>query len=75
MSDMRFIILGIALIFVGFIILGAFGHEYQAATLESNEFGMFIQNNGSNNIFWINFSIHHIGNNFINQRSQRRLGQ
>ena len=39
MSDMRFIILGIALIFVGFIILGAFGHEYQAATLESNEFG------------------------------------
>ena len=36
---MRFIILGIALIFVGFIILGAFGHEYQAATLESNEFG------------------------------------
>ena len=39
MSDMRFIILGIALIFVGFIILGTFGHEYQAATLESNEFG------------------------------------
>jgi len=39
MSDMRFIILGIALIFVGFIILGVFGHEYQAATLESNEFG------------------------------------
>jgi len=38
MSDMRFIILGVALIFVGFIILGAFGHEYQAATLESNEF-------------------------------------
>jgi len=33
MSDMRFIILGIALIFAGFIILGAFGHEYQAATL------------------------------------------
>ena len=39
MSDMRFTIIGIALIFVGFIILGGFGHEYQAATLESNEFG------------------------------------
>ena len=31
MSDMRFIILGVALIFVGVIVLGAFGHEYQAA--------------------------------------------
>ena len=39
MSDMRFIIIGIALTFVGFIILGGFGHNYQAATLESNEFG------------------------------------
>jgi len=38
MSDMRFIMIGIALIFVGFIILGVFGHNYQAATLESNEF-------------------------------------
>jgi len=39
MSDMRFIIIGIVLIFVGFIILGGFGGNYQAATLESNEFG------------------------------------
>ena len=39
MSDMRFIMIGIALIFVGFIILIVFGHNYQAATLESNEFG------------------------------------
>jgi len=39
MSDMRFTIIGIALIFVGFIILLVFGHNYQAATLESNEFG------------------------------------
>ena len=39
MSDMRFIIIGVALIFVGFIVLGAFGHDYQAATFESNEFG------------------------------------
>lgn len=36
---MRFTIIGIALIFVGFIILGSLGHEYQTATLESNEFG------------------------------------
>lgn len=39
MSDIRFIIIGVALIFTGFIILGGFGHDYQAATLESNEFG------------------------------------
>lgn len=38
MSDMRFILIGIGLIFVGFVILGAFGHDYQAATFESNEF-------------------------------------
>jgi len=38
MSDMRFTVIGIALIFVGFIILGVFGHDYQAATIESNEF-------------------------------------
>lgn len=36
---MRFIIIGVILIFVGFIILGAFGHEYQTAAIESNEFG------------------------------------
>jgi len=39
MSDMRFIMIGIALVFGGFIILGVFGHNFQAATLESNEFG------------------------------------
>ena len=39
MSDMRFIMIGIVLVFVGFIILGVFGQDYQAATLESNEFG------------------------------------
>jgi len=39
MSDMRFTMIGIVLIFVGFIILGVFGHNYQAATFESNEFG------------------------------------
>ena len=39
MSDMRFIIAGVILVFVGFIILGVFGQEYQIATIESNEFG------------------------------------
>ncbi len=39
MTDIRFTMIGIALIFVGFIILIVFGHNYQAATLESNEFG------------------------------------
>ena len=39
MSDMRFTIIGIALVFAGFLILGVFGHNYQAATFESNEFG------------------------------------
>lgn len=36
---MRFIIIGIVLVFVGFLILGGLGQNYQAATLESNEFG------------------------------------
>ena len=36
---MRFIIIGIVLVFAGFLVLGAFGHNYQAATFESNEFG------------------------------------
>ena len=35
---MRFTMIGIVLIFVGFVILGVFGHDYQAATLESSEF-------------------------------------
>lgn len=39
MSDMRFIIIGIILTFVGFLILGVFGSGYQAGTIESNEFG------------------------------------
>ena len=39
MSDMRFIIIGIGLVFGGFLILGGLGQDYQAATLESDEFG------------------------------------
>jgi len=39
MSDMRFIIIGIVLVFAGFLVLGVFGHNFQTATFESNEFG------------------------------------
>jgi len=39
MSDMRFVIIGIVLVFVGFLILGVFGGHFQAATIESSEFG------------------------------------
>ena len=36
---MRFVIAGIVLVFVGFLVLGVFGHGYQAATLEAEQFG------------------------------------
>ena len=39
MSDIRFVIIGISLIFVGFLILGIFGQNYQASSLEQMEFG------------------------------------
>ena len=39
MSDMRYIIIGIVLIFSGFLILGVFGHNYQIANIQANEFG------------------------------------
>jgi len=39
MSDMRFVIIGIVLVFVGFLTLGIFGDQFKAATIESNEFG------------------------------------
>lgn len=39
MGDIRFIMIGIVLIFVGFIILGIFGNEYRLATIEADEFG------------------------------------
>jgi len=37
-SDTRFTILGIVLIFAGFIILGVFGTAYFDATIQANEF-------------------------------------
>ena len=39
MSDMRFVIVGVILVFAGVMVLGAFGHDFQAATIESDEFG------------------------------------
>ena len=39
MSDMRFILIGVGLTFVGFLVLGVLGGQYQAATFEENEFG------------------------------------
>ncbi len=38
MSDIRFIIIGIVLIFLGFLILGVFGENYQSSNIESKEF-------------------------------------
>jgi len=38
-SDTRFTLLGIALIFSGFIILGIFGTQYFVSSIEAEEFG------------------------------------
>lgn len=40
MSDTRFVIIGIVLIFVGVIVMSSLGHDYQAASIESDEFGV-----------------------------------
>ena len=39
MSDTRFTLLGIALIFSGFVILGIFGNQYFVSSIEAEEFG------------------------------------
>ena len=39
MSDTRFTLLGIGLIFAGFIILGIFGSQFFINTIEAEEFG------------------------------------
>ena len=39
MSDIRFIIIGIVLIFSGFLILSTFGENYQSSNIETGEFG------------------------------------
>ena len=38
MSDIRFVIIGIALVFSGFLVLGVFGGNYQSANIETSEF-------------------------------------
>ena len=38
MSDIRFIMIGVVLIFFGFIVLGIFGENYQASNIETSEF-------------------------------------
>ncbi len=38
MSDIRFIMIGVVLIFSGFLILGIFGENYQSANVETSEF-------------------------------------
>ena len=39
MGDIRFSMIGIGLIFSGFVVLGVFGGNYQSASIESEEFG------------------------------------
>ncbi len=39
MSDIRFTLIGIGLIFVGFIVLGVFGSQYAVSTLEAEHVG------------------------------------
>lgn len=39
MSDTRFIILGLVLVFVGFLVLGLFGGKFLQFTIQENEFG------------------------------------
>ncbi|HSA97755.1 MAG TPA: hypothetical protein VLF17_01605 [Candidatus Nitrosotenuis sp.] len=39
MSDTRLTMIGIALIFAGFLIFGVFGQKYHSASLQAQEFG------------------------------------
>lgn len=39
MSDIRFTLLGVALIFAGFLVLGIFGGQYMEVTIQVQEFG------------------------------------
>ena len=38
MSDIRFIMAGVALVFAGFLVLGIFGTEYRSANVQNAEF-------------------------------------
>ena len=39
MSDIRFIMIGVAVIASGFLVLGIFGENYQSSNIETSEFG------------------------------------
>ena len=39
MSDTRFIMLGVALVFAGFVVLGILGKPFLEFTIQANEFG------------------------------------
>jgi len=39
MSDIRFVMIGVAVIFAGFVILGSFGQNFQRSNIQANEFG------------------------------------
>ncbi len=39
MSDTRFTLIGVGLIFVGFIVLGVFGPDHSGSSIEAEEFG------------------------------------
>jgi len=39
MSDTRFIMIGLVLVFAGFLILGIFGRPFFEFTIQANEFG------------------------------------
>ena len=39
MSDTRFTVIGVVLIFAAFLLVGTFGVEYQTANIEMSEFG------------------------------------
>src|SRR5574341_619357 len=39
MSDTRFIMIGLVLVFAGFLVLGVFGRPFLEFTIQANEFG------------------------------------
>lgn len=39
MSDIRFVLIGIVIVFAGFLVLGIFGENFQTSNIESDEFG------------------------------------
>jgi hypothetical protein len=55
-SDTRFTIIGILLIFVGFLVLGIFGGNFQSANIEMAEFGDCFEYSDNNEPIPINCS-------------------